>query len=64
MFDRGLISVDSDFRILTAKNLVPEPIGRLIHPSGYLIVPESERQWPQRRFLEYHRDKIFKDSRN
>ncbi|MFN0025511.1 MAG: HNH endonuclease, partial [Parvularculaceae bacterium] len=63
MFDRGLLSVDSDFRILTAKRLVPEPIQRLLFPSGYIQLPEDKRLHPHQSYLAYHREKIFKDSR-
>jgi putative restriction endonuclease len=63
MFDRGLLSVDSDFKILTAKGHVPEPIRRLIHPSGYLTLPDAAGSRPHPAFLEYHRNRIFKDAK-
>lgn len=62
MFDRGLLSLDSDFRILTARNLVPEPIQRLLLPSGYAQVPDNARLQPSMAFLDYHRNTIFKES--
>lgn len=64
MFDRGLVSIDSDYRILLARNLVPEPIRRLIHPSGLAHVPEAEWAQPHPAFLKYHRDHIFKEAKN
>jgi|CXWL01.1.fsa_nt_gi putative restriction endonuclease len=63
MFDRGILSVDSDHRILKAKGLVPEPVLRLLNPSGEILAPGSERERPHRAFLEYHRNRIFKDAR-
>lgn len=63
MFDRGLLSIDSDFRILTARNLVPEPIKRLLLPNGYVAVPEDKRAQPAPAFLDYHRNKIFKEAK-
>lgn len=60
MFDRGLLSIDDDFKILKAKSAVPAEVQRLLNPSGYLIVPEDYRLQPHRQFLSYHRDKIFK----
>lgn len=63
MFDRGILSVDSNNKILKAKGLVPEPVLRLLNPSGEILVPESERERPHQAFLEYHRNRIFKDSR-
>lgn len=63
MFDRGLLSIDSDYRILTARNLVPEPIKRLLHSDGYALVPEDKRAQPAPVFLDYHRNKIFKEAK-
>jgi putative restriction endonuclease len=60
MFDRGLLSIDSDFKILSAKSLVPEPIQRLLRPEGYIILPEKSTDNPHPAFLEYHRNHIFK----
>lgn len=63
MFDRGLLSIDNDYRILTARNLVPEPIRRLLLPEGYAFVPEDKRAQPAPAFLDYHRNKIFKEAK-
>jgi putative restriction endonuclease len=64
MFDRGLLSVDSDFRILKARGLVPEPVSRLLNPSGVITLPDNAREHPHSAFLKYHRDKIFKEAQN
>lgn len=64
MFDRGLLAVDQDYRILTAKSLVPVPILRLLNPSGSMNLPENERARPHSLFLEYHRNHIFKDAQD
>lgn len=63
MFDRGLLSIDSNFKILTAKSLVPEPIQRLLLPDGYVRLPEDIAARPHLAFLEYHRNNIFKDAK-
>jgi len=63
MFDRGLLSVDKDYRILTARSLVPEPIKRLLRPEGYASVPEEKRLQPAPAFLDYHRNNIFKEAK-
>ena len=63
MFDRGLLSIDSDYKILTAKGLVPEPILRLLSPDGYVSRPVKEVNRPHQAFLEYHRNNIFKDAK-
>lgn len=60
MFDRGLLSIDDNFRILAAKNAVPTEVGRLFNPSGLINVPEDERFQPHREFLRYHREHVFK----
>lgn len=60
MFDRGLLSVDDDFRILKAKRAIPLEVDRLINPSGYLTIPQDFRLQPHKQFLGYHRDHIFK----
>lgn len=61
MFDRGLISVDDDFRILKSRSLVPNGIDRLFHPNGKLLVPEAEHLQPHPHFLRYHRHSVFKE---
>lgn len=60
MFDRGLIAIDDDFRILKAKKLLPEQAERMLNPSGYLIVPEDQRFQPHAQFLRWHREEKFK----
>jgi putative restriction endonuclease len=59
MFDRGLVSIDDDWRILRARSL-PEDVGRLIVPDGHLIVPEDETMRPHLSFLRFHRENVFK----
>ncbi|NJM31170.1 MAG: restriction endonuclease [Rhizobiales bacterium] len=60
MFDRGLISVDDDFRILKAKGAMPSEVEKLFNPTGYLIVPDDVRNHPHAQFLRFHRETIFK----
>ena len=60
MFDRGLIAIDDDFRILKAAKHLPEQADRMLNPSGYLIVPEDPRFQPHAQFLRYHRENKFK----
>jgi len=60
MFDRGLLSVDDDLKLLKAKPLLPEGVDRLFEPSGYVRVPEAARDQPSRAFLRWHRDNCFK----
>lgn len=61
MFDRGLISVDDDHTLLVARNRVPDTVGRLLNPDGKLRVPKRSDLHPNPRFLEYHREQVFKN---
>jgi len=59
MFDRGLVAIDDDWRILRSSSL-PEDVGRLIVSDGYLIVPKDDTTKPHPSFLKFHRENIFK----
>jgi len=60
MFDRGLISVDDDYSLLFKRNAVPGNVLSLVNPDGRLRMPEQKIHRPHRRFLEYHREVVFK----
>lgn len=60
MFDRGLISLNDDFKILKAKAGIPEAIDRMLVSNGRLILPDRPDYRPHPHFLKYHRDQIFK----
>ncbi len=60
MFDRGLISVDDDYTLLFKRNAIPGNVLSLVNPNGQLRLPEQETYRPHRRFLEYHREHVFK----
>jgi putative restriction endonuclease len=60
LFDRGLISIDDDFNLLTAKKLLPEGVERLFDPSGTVQVPDPAHMRPHKEFLRYHRETYFK----
>jgi putative restriction endonuclease len=60
MFDRGLISVDDDYRILTVPRAIPDAVRRLLKPNGYLTMPKDEALKPHQHYLRYHRETIFK----
>jgi putative restriction endonuclease len=59
MFDRGLISIDDDFRILRA-NGMPDDVARLIRPEATLLLPSDEALRPHPSFLRFHREQVFK----
>ncbi|MCF6317417.1 MAG: HNH endonuclease, partial [Marinosulfonomonas sp.] len=60
MFDRGLISVADDQRILISHNKVPkETVARLIARDQKLILPRNPRHHPHPDYLRYHRENVF-----
>jgi putative restriction endonuclease len=60
MFDRGLISIDDDFRILTTTQGVPEDVARLFRPDRQLWKPDYTSIQPHPQFLRWHRENVFK----
>lgn len=61
MFDRGLISIDSDFSILRAeKQIPPELLELMSRNGGQILVPERESRQPAQKFLRYRRENRFK----
>jgi putative restriction endonuclease len=60
MFDRGLLSVAEDHRILVSHNKVPrDVVDRLIAPGGRLILPADPRDHPHPDNLRWHREHVF-----
>lgn len=57
MFDRHLISVDDDYRILVHPK-VPDQIKGLISPSGKLLLPSDASSRPHPYYLKYHREQF------
>jgi len=60
MFDRGLISIGDDYKILVARDHVPEDAVRLLNQNGSIDLPEDEALYPNPHYLKFHRDKVFK----
>lgn len=60
MFDRGLISIGDDYKILTAKNHVPDDALRLLNQNSLIHLPEDQALHPNAHYLKFHRDKVFK----
>jgi len=60
MFDRGLIAIAKDHRILISHNKVPkETADRLIAPKQKLLLPKDPRHHPHPDYLQYHRENVF-----
>ncbi|MBN8233463.1 HNH endonuclease [Corallococcus macrosporus] len=60
MFDRGLVSVDDEHRVLLATHGVPEDLGRLVQPHRRLRLPERPEWRPHPSYLRWHREHVFK----
>lgn len=60
MFDRGLLSVSDDFRLLLAPSGVPGELGRMFRDDLAVWVPDDERRRPHPAYLAWHRENVFK----
>ena len=60
MFDRGLISINDDYKILIAKRHVPSDAIRLLNQSGMINLPKDPTHYPNAHYLKFHRDVVFK----
>jgi putative restriction endonuclease len=61
MFDRGLISLADDLRILISRQANdPDGIRGLINKNGYAFTPRREIERPHPHFLQWHREHCFK----
>lgn len=60
MFDRGLISIGDDYKILVAREYVPEDALQLLNKSGSINLPNDPTLHPNAYFLKFHRDQVFK----
>lgn len=61
MFDRGLISLADDLKILVSRQVNdPASVVGLINRSGYAALPERPTDRPHPHFLQWHREHCFK----
>lgn len=60
LFDRGLLAIADDMKILKAKDHLPDEVERLINANGHLNLPPDPAQWPHPKFLAFHRENRFK----
>ena len=60
LFDRGLISLSNDYEIMAASKKTIKQTGGLIIPGKSINLPDDMRFAPHTKFLEYHREYIFK----
>jgi putative restriction endonuclease len=55
LFDRHLMSVSEDYRLLVSHNRVPSELQGLFR-SDRLHLPQDQRDWPHPAFLSFHRE--------
>jgi putative restriction endonuclease len=59
LFDRHLISIGEDRRLLIAHNRLPEEMRAVFRSrEGVLLLPRDARFWPAERFLAHHRERF------
>ena len=59
IFDRGLITLDEDFRVVTSSSLDESMHCGLIVPGKKIRLPDVLSQRPSNHFLEFHRQNVF-----
>lgn len=61
MFDRGLISLSDDLKILVSRQANdPDGVGALINKGGHALPPLRPSDRPHPHFLRWHRENCFK----
>lgn len=61
MFDRGLIGLNYDMRIIISRQANdPDSIRSVINASGRILVPQREADRPHPHFIRWHREHCFK----
>lgn len=59
LFDRHLISISDDHRLLVSHNRVPRELQSLFKEAETkLYLPKDKRLWPHRNFLAHHRERF------
>jgi putative restriction endonuclease len=59
LFDRGLVSIGEDYRILVSSHGLPDDLGRLLPSDGRLRVPERPEHLPHPAYSRWHREHRF-----
>lgn len=61
MFDRGLIGLDDDMRIMISRQANdPDSIRSVINATGRILLPQRETDRPHPQFVRWHREHRFK----
>jgi putative restriction endonuclease len=59
LFDRGVISIADDYKIILVEQSVPDQLKHLLLPEGKIRVPDDPLSRPHQQFLRYHREHIY-----
>lgn len=59
LFDKGVIAINDDLKILVAEKYVPTKLMSLINESGSLTLPDDSTKSPHPAFLAHHRKTYF-----
>lgn len=59
MFDRGLIGLDDDYRVLLSDRELPEDMRRLVTPNKEIQLPSNKAAVPHSAFIRWHRKNIY-----
>ena len=61
MFDRGLIGLGDDMRVLISRQANdPDSIRSIINRSGHILMPQRDADRPHPQFVRWHREHCFK----
>jgi len=61
MFDRGLLTLSDDRRILMSNQINDvDGVRKILLPEGLAMFPERPEHHPDPKFLEWHRENCFK----
>lgn len=59
LFDRGLVKISDDYRLLVSHNKVPGELARLFeNQMNRIRLPRNEAHWPNRAYLQRHRERF------
>jgi putative restriction endonuclease len=58
MFDRHIIALEDDGRILLAKKGIPQQLTGMLNPDGYARFPDQVHLRPHPQFLKFHREQF------
>ena len=59
-FDRGLLSLQDDGRIVTVERGIDDTVRKLLVSSGRAVLPSDPLDGPHASFLKWHRENVFK----